>query len=111
QGWHIQYDQVANENYNFIRKAEDLRIFNLDLARLELMMPDEALRDLAERLERSDAELLLARTQERGAEQGLKEYRQHASDLEFEREELQRRIKEMDRQGSDLNKQLVDLER
>jgi hypothetical protein len=104
QGWHLQYDQIADEKHCFLRKPDGLNSFDLDLIRLELMMPEKATRDLAERLERTDAALMQARLQQRSAEIGLQEYRQHTSNLERNRQQREQRI-------SDLQAQVIDLER
>ncbi len=39
QGWHVQYNRIADESYIFIRDPSSLAVFDLDRARLELMVP------------------------------------------------------------------------
>ena len=111
QGWHIQYDQVEDETHNFLKDPGALSSFDLDRIRLELMMPDKATRELAERLEGMDAELIRARTQQRDTAQALGAYRQHAEALEREREKLQQRIACLDSESADLKARLVNAER
>src|SRR5262249_18289014 len=111
QGWHIQYDMISDEKHRFLRNPEELRPFDLDRVRLELMMPDKSIRDLGERLARTDVELLSARLDQRGAEQGLREYRQHATALERRRKELEEQISQLHQEGGDLKAQVINLER
>jgi hypothetical protein len=108
KGWHIQYDQVEDETHNFLKNPEALSSFDLDRIRLELMMPYKATRELAERLEGLDAELIRARTQQRDTAQALAAFRQHAEALEREREKLQQRIASLDAESAALEARLVD---
>ena len=111
QGWHIQYDHIAGEKYRFLRKPEELLLFDLDAARLESMMPKKTTQALVERLARTDATLVELRSQHQGLHLGLKEYREHASNLERVREEHQKRIAELEQGRGDLKAQAADLRR
>ena len=111
QGWHIQYDQIEDKSHGFLRKPEDLSPFDLNRARFELMLPDNAVRDLADRLARTDAELIQARLIQRGAEQGLAEYREHAINQEHDRDRLTQQLADLERDRGTPNSRVVDLER
>ena len=99
KGWHVQYDEFKDETHSFLRGGAALRPFDLDRARLDLMLPDKILRDLADRLEKNDEELNALRSHKEELEQyvvkverGLNECRQHAANLEQAREELEKQL-------------------
>ena len=61
QGWHIQYDKMVEEGHRFLADPATLRLFSLDQTRLELMMPDKILEELAAL--RTQGQVLQDRTQ------------------------------------------------
>jgi glycosyltransferase involved in cell wall biosynthesis len=71
QGWHIQYNRIADQTHSFIRDRAGLRRFDLDHARLELMLPEKILRRLADRVLRLDEELEGCRSDKWGLENQL----------------------------------------
>ena len=85
KGWHVQYDQIKKENHYFLRDASRLRPFNLDRARLELMMPEKVLRDLAERLVRTEGELDTFRSKKEEQQQALLDKEHQLAQLAAER--------------------------
>src|SRR5262249_38862603 len=85
KGWHIQYDQIQDENHYFLRDASRLRPFNLERARLELMMPEKVLRDLAERLVRTEGELDTFRSKKEEQQQALLDKEHQLAQLAAER--------------------------
>ena len=105
QGWHIQYDGVVDDSHEFLRKPAELRRFDLERTRRELI------RDLAERLARTDAELIDLRSQQRRNEEGLEEYRRHTSNLEQARTDLFQRISDLEREQRELKAHSIILDR
>jgi glycosyltransferase involved in cell wall biosynthesis len=71
QGWHIQYNRIADRTHSFIRNRAELRRFDLDRARMELMLPEKILRSLADRVLRLDEELEGCRSDRWGLENQL----------------------------------------
>jgi hypothetical protein len=71
QGWHIQYNRIADQTHSFIRDRAELHRFDLDHARLELMLPEKILRRLADRVLRLDEELEGCRSDRWGLENQL----------------------------------------
>jgi hypothetical protein len=111
KGWHIQYDQIKDETYTFLVEPASLRPFALDDVRLDLMLPGEALRNLTDRLTRTDGALATLRLQGMGLEQGLAEYKSHANNLEQVRKELLQRVANLEPERDQLRQQVVHLER
>ena len=105
QGWHIQYDGAVDDSHEFLRNPAELRRFDLERTRLELI------RDLAERLARTDAELIDLRSQQRRNEEGLEEYRRHTSNLEQARTDLFQRISDLERERRELKAHSIILDR
>ena len=88
KGWHVQYDQIQDENHCFLRDPETLRPFNLDRARVELMLPEKVLRDLADRLVRTEEELDTFRSKKEEQRQALLENEHQSAQLATERGQL-----------------------
>jgi glycosyltransferase involved in cell wall biosynthesis len=95
KGWHIQYDQIKEENHYFLRDPATLRPFNLERARLELMMPEKVLRDLADRLVRTEGELDTFRSKKEEQQQALAEKEEHAKRIAEDRDRLTRDVAEL----------------
>jgi glycosyltransferase involved in cell wall biosynthesis len=95
KGWHIQYDQIQDENHYFLRDPATLRPFNLERARLELMMPEKVLRDLADRLVRTEGELDTFRSKKEEQQQALAEKEEHAKCIAEDRDRLTRDVAEL----------------
>jgi glycosyltransferase involved in cell wall biosynthesis len=95
KGWHIQYDQIKEEDHYFLRDPATLRPFNLERARLELMMPEKVLRDLADRLVRTEGELDTFRSKKEEQQQALAEKEEHAKRIAEDRDRLTRGVAEL----------------
>jgi Glycosyl transferase family 2 len=95
KGWHIQYDQIKDEKHEFLRDPATLRPFNLDRARLELMLPEKVLRDLADRLVRIEEELDTFRSKKEEQQQALAEKEEHANRIAEDRDRLTRDVAEL----------------
>jgi glycosyltransferase involved in cell wall biosynthesis len=106
QGWHIQYDRALNDRHNFLKNPAKLRRFDLERARLELI-----LRDLGERFARMDVELTNLRAQQCRNQEGLEEYKRHTSNLEQARIELFQKIHSLEQEREELKAHVPDLER
>jgi len=61
KGWHIQYDKFVEEGHRFLADPATLHPFDLDQTRLELMMPDKIMEEVATL--RKQAQVLRDRTQ------------------------------------------------
>ncbi len=95
KGWHVQYDQIKDEKHDFLRDPATLRPFNLDRARLELMLPEKVLRDLADRLVRTEEELDTFRSKKEEQHQVLAEKEKHANRIAEDRDRLARDVAEL----------------
>src|SRR5215510_3196829 len=95
KGWHVQYDQIKEENANFLRDPATLRLFNLDRARLELMLPEKVLRDLADRLVRTEEELDTFRSKQEEQRQALLEKEHQVAGLATERGQLAQEVTQL----------------
>src|SRR5262245_20388357 len=95
KGWHVQYDQIKEENPNFLRDPATLRLFNLDRARLELMLPEKVLRDLADRLVRTEEELDTFRSKQEEQRQALLEKEHQLAGLATERGQLAQEVAQL----------------
>ncbi len=117
QGWHRQYDQIADEKHVFLRDAAELRAFDLDQARLELMLPDKILRSLGERVVTVDQEMSVVQAHRLGLmkhavnlEKERDELKSHAGNLEREREELRQHAANLEAERSELRANAANLE-
>lgn len=110
KGWHIQYNQFKDETQLLLRNPAELRHFDLDRARLELMLPDEILRNLADRL-KNDEEIDSFRTQKEAFERGLEEYKQHVTNLTRVRATLEQKVANLDRELDERKQRTIDLQR
>jgi len=106
QGWHIQYDSAVNDSHNFLKNPAKLRRFDLERARLELI-----LRDIGERFSRMDAELTELRSQQCRNQEGLEEYKRHTSNLEHARSRLLQNLSDLEREQRELKEHAIILER
>lgn len=103
QGWHRQYDNIVNEKHLFLRSADELRPFDLDQAREELMLPEKILRSNADRLVTCDREIW-------NLQSHRLELMKHAGNLEKERNELRTHAGNLERERAVLRKHAVDLQ-
>src|SRR5262245_43822553 len=110
KGWHIQYDQIHDENHYFLRDPATLRPFNLERARLELMMPEKVLRDLADRLVRTEGELDTFRSKKEDQQQALAEKEEHAKRIAEDRDRLTRDVAELQSAVSSQQQALTEKE-
>src|SRR5262244_3696696 len=110
KGWHIQYDQIHDENHYFLRDPATLRPFNLERARLELMMPEKVLRDLADRLVRTEGELDTFRSKKEDKQQALAEKEEHAKRIAEDRDRLTRDVAELQSAVSSQQQALTEKE-
>jgi uncharacterized coiled-coil DUF342 family protein len=117
QGWHRQYDQIVDERHVFLRNAAELRPFDLDQARLELMLPDKILRSLGERVVTVDQEMSVVQAHRLGLmkhavnlEKERDELKSHAGNLEREREELQKHAGNLEAERSELRAYAANLQ-
>ena len=102
QGWHIQYDQIRSEKHNFLADPATLRPFNLDRARLELMLPEKVLRDLVDRLFRTEERLDNLRRENKDLEKQL-------ADVTCELEEIGRELNALERRHRGLEQEIMTL--
>ena len=117
QGWHRQYDQIVDEKHVFLRDAAELRPFNLDQARLELMLPDKILRSLGDRLVTVDQEMSVVQAHRLelikhagNLEKQRDELKSHAGNLEREREELRKHVGNLEAEHTELRAHAANLE-
>jgi len=110
QGWHVQYDGYQEEAPAFLRDADELRPFDLDRVRLDCLLPDSALNNLSDRLLRTDGELQWRIRQNEDLEKSLREYQEHAAELEAERDELKRHALALESDRADLRQHGANLE-
>src|SRR5215813_1040428 len=110
KGWHIQYDQIHDENHYFLRDPATLRPFNLERARLELMMPEKVLRDVADRLVRTEGELDTFRSKKEDQQQALAEKEEHAKRIAEDRDRLTRDVAELQSAVSSQQQALTEKE-
>jgi hypothetical protein len=111
QGWHVQYDRFEEETHTFLRDPAELKLFDLDQARLECMLPGNALENLSERLTRIDTELQWRLAQKEDLESSLEAYRLHAANLERDREGLREHIDNIERDRDGDRQHVANLER
>jgi hypothetical protein len=130
--WHIQYDEIADENHDFLADPAKLRPFDEDQMRLELMLDNAVTRhekylaglakDDVERAQQQTAALSarsedLARATERlereraALETELARARQQAADLENLAEERSRSTAELKQSVNALEARAAELER
>ena len=95
KGWHIQYDPIKDENHNFLRDPATLHAFNLDRARFELMLPEKVLRDLADRLVRTEEELDTFRSIKKDQEQVLLAKQHELMQLAVERRQFAQEVDQL----------------
>ena len=95
KGWHIQYDPIKDENHNFLRDPATLHAFNLDRARFELMLPEKVLRDLADRLVRTEEELDTFRSIKKDQEQVLLAKQHELTQLAVERRQFAQEVDQL----------------
>ena len=110
KGWHIQYDQIRDQTFSFLRKPNELHLFDLDRARLELMLPDKILRNLAERFIRADAELDRLRAEKQGLERERDELRKDTAPLQQMREELKQYAANLESEREEMRNRMARLE-
>lgn len=103
RGWHLQYNQFADDTHCFLRDPATLVPFDLDRVRLEQMLPDTNLRDLAGRVLRTDEALDRLRAEQ-------EELRRHAMNLETERNSLRRHAATLEQDVSALRQHARGLE-
>jgi glycosyltransferase involved in cell wall biosynthesis len=104
KGWHVQYDRIKDKTHSFIKDPATLRPFDLDRAKMELMLPEKILRDLADRLVKTEGGLDALRSQKQ-------ELAQQVVNLERERAELQQHAAGVERELEDLRQRAGHLER
>ncbi|HSD71479.1 MAG TPA: hypothetical protein VLE54_01750, partial [Thermoanaerobaculia bacterium] len=109
--WHIQYDAISNPEHSFVSDPADLRRFDLDQARLELMLANEVTRyaeyqtvQLRSSLEARENEF-----RELHSEKGILESAGNA--LRAERTALELKLSASRQQAGELNERLVEADR
>jgi hypothetical protein len=95
KGWHVQYDQIKEENPDFLRDPATLRPFNLDRSRLDLMLPEKVLRNLADRLVRTEEELDTFRSKQEEQRQALLEKEHQLAGVAAERGQLAQEVAQL----------------
>jgi GT2 family glycosyltransferase len=121
QGWHVQYDQVLDKSHSFIKDPRSLIPFDLDEAKLGLMLPEELLSDFAKMQGERDELKQHATNLERDRDvlrqhatnwsRDRDQLRLHASNLERDRDDLKRHAANLERECEDLRQHATNLER
>lgn len=101
KGWHIQYQQVEGKSHCFLRNPKDLKVFNIDEARLELMTHNNIIKYLEYREEKANREIYDLRN-------NIDMLQSHNTELESRNTELESRIGEMQNYITEL--ELKDIE-
>lgn len=120
KGWHRQYDGIQTVAHCFLKDPQTLRRFNLDQARLELLMPEavqagfqtlvverEKLRVQASALEEA---LEHSRRHAVNLEKELLQFKAHAVNLDHERHALRDHAKNLERERDVLKGHAGNLE-
>jgi glycosyltransferase involved in cell wall biosynthesis len=89
RGWHVQYEQFKDESHRFIKNPSDLRAFDLNKARLELMLSDNIITYLEFREKKATEELYNLQFQVRELEHRSEQLQRHTVDLQRDIEQLQ----------------------
>jgi hypothetical protein len=109
-GWHVQYDRIPDRAHTFTRDSSQLQRFDRERLRLDALLPDNAMRNLGERLLRADATLDVLRSQRQDLLRRLEEHREHAATLERERDHLARHAANLDAERAGLYTHAAALE-
>lgn len=116
--WHIQYDGIEDESHSFLADPLRLHLFDSEQVRLELMLHNQATRDMEASRDLREQELAGLRAQhalleqEAGERRGIRaELERHASNLEKDKSQLVDHLAERERQVADLQNARAGLER
>jgi hypothetical protein len=109
--WHIQYDAISNPAHSFVADPADLRRFDLDQARLELMLANEITRYGEHQTDqlRSSLEARENEFRELHSEKEILESAGNA--LRAERTALELDLSASRQQARELNERLVEFDR
>lgn len=120
EGWHCQYDGIADESYCFVKDPSSLIPFDLEKARMALMVPDQLARNFAavqaERDELRRHATNLESTREElqqhifNVEQDRERLRLHAASLEIDRLEAKRQAANLEQEREQLKRRAANLE-
>jgi glycosyltransferase involved in cell wall biosynthesis len=94
RGWHVQYEQFKDESHHFIKNPRDLIPFDLNKARLDLILSDNIINYLEFREKKANEELYNLQFR-------VRELEHHSEQLQRHAEQLQRHSEQLQRQHSD----------
>jgi len=93
KGWHVQYEHFKDESYCFLRNPSDLHPFNLNKARLELMLSDKIISYLEFREKKANDELYYLQSCVKELERNAEQLQHRIGVLERNSEELEHHLK------------------
>ncbi len=115
KGWHVQYEQFRDESHIFIKDPSDLHMFDLNRARLDLILSDNIINYLEFREKKANEELYNLEFQVRELEQRSEQLQLHAENLQHQHsdelknltDEFKHQLEALKRHSDELEKQLT----